>query len=90
MEIVYVRWVDSHGWSTWNDARTRIKTGLEQNLMCETVGFLIAESDDRLVVASSISLDEETTFDNLTDMEVIPRVAVLEMEVLREIDREPS
>lgn len=56
--ISYVEWVDSamvHGWSAGADLERNIGVG-----MCKTVGFLVHEDTDKIVLALNAAVDEKT------------------------------
>lgn len=89
MKVVYIRWIDSHGWWGWEDASTRIKQMLEHNLECRTVGVAVSENEDRIVLVESVSLtgtEEPFKVDTIGNGTVIPKSAIIEMEIIHEDD----
>lgn len=77
--LVYVEWVDSselYGWITPSAM-------LEEKLLCCSVGWLMEESDDRIVLGSSVSFvvspDDPKTCGTIG----IPRVAIKRMHTLK-------
>lgn len=70
---VIVRWIDSQTTDGWQD---RSVVDLNESLLCTTYGYLIAASEDRMVVAQSISPDGKEVNGQL----VIPRQAVQSIE----------
>ncbi len=74
-EIVLVHWVDSASHPYWQDGNTEYSL-----LECYSVGFLIEESVDKLVIAQSAALDPDAK--PWADVIVIPRVAVRTTECL--------
>ena len=75
-EPVYLRWVDSCNlfldrWASSDDLDEH-----EEETFCETVGFLVAETDHSLYVAGSLAPSE------IGSVMQIPRVAVKEQAYL--------
>ena len=76
--LVYVEWIDSselYGWTS----PTRM---LDENLMCFSVGWLVEESDDRIVLGSSISYVAAPDI-KTTGTLGIPKVCVVKMHTLK-------
>lgn len=69
---VIVRWIDSQTIDGWQDRAV----DLSESLLCTTYGYLIAASEDRMVVAQSMSPDGKEVNGQL----VIPRLAVQSIE----------
>ena len=78
-QAVYVRWLDSTGVSGWS--RSMPRTGLE----CSSIGWLLEEDEDSIVVAAPISgkqLQEDGELDYCADGQFrIPRCAITKMHV---------
>lgn len=75
--IVQVRWLDSwaeHGWRPVTEGAS-----LEPD-HCVTVGFLMHESDELMVIAQSISVD----IPNGAGWVSIPKVSITERRTLKE------
>jgi hypothetical protein len=73
MKIVEVSWIDSTALADgWRDKQTYIEMS---NLECTTVGYLIYESDDIIVLAMSHNPEN----DDVNHCYTIPRVCVKEM-----------
>ena len=74
MKLVIVNWVDSnliHGWRPVDDNQDKIAD-------CETVGFLVKDDDEKIVLAMSRSTD-----DNVLETISIPQRSVLDTRDLR-------
>lgn len=54
---VKVIWVDSHCWPTWEDAQEISKTAASASLKCMSVGMLVSDEEDRIVITQSVSFD---------------------------------
>ena len=68
MEKIYVKWLDSSGYNGWVD-KHEFSDDLQE---IKTVGFLVSEHEDRIVVCSHIS--DHT----LGSPIVIPKFAIIE------------
>ena len=71
MKWVYAKWVDSSGRSGWQQIDT---AHAEHSLECESLGFLIKESDDRITISAHLF----PAINNCNDTITIPRVALVE------------
>ena len=69
LKVIYVRWSDSTSWSHWRDLP------LDETDLCviETIGILIEEHKDRVVIAHSLS-----NADHCDGVMAIPKGAILE------------
>lgn len=68
-EAVYVEWVDStsaHPWTAPDDA--------PEPLVCKSIGWLVVERDDHIVVSASWDSQDPGHFDAPIS---IPRVAII-------------
>jgi L-alanine-DL-glutamate epimerase-like enolase superfamily enzyme len=83
-DIVYVRWDDSMGTTGWSEVSDydRVLDDADY-LRCESVGFLVGERPDRLLLALSKTKKGDRAADTIT----IPRAAITEFWVL--IDNSP-
>lgn len=73
-KVVEIHWVDSMATPGWFGHLEEAK----QSMLIRTVGFLVADLDDRVVITSTIS-SESLIMDPL----VIPRVAIVEQYEVR-------
>lgn len=81
-EVRYVRWLDSSGRGRWTMLSELSKETL---CYCDSVGYVLAEYDDRVVLIMSLDLraddlEAAPMGDNVT---VIPKVAILDSITLR-------
>ena len=80
---VYIEWVDSARNNDWN---TFDETDLEKSFKpveCETIGWLIQETDTYIVVTQSIGYEPEQFCGTMT----IPKCSIKKMvDMLRECD----
>lgn len=80
-KIIECIWVDSEHNSDWS----KLDDVLEEqsgSLECRSVGYLIADKDDRIILATSISADESTE-ESVSAYITIPRVAIISIRELR-------
>ena len=75
-----VRWVDTAGRSGWESWTDGTQEGVEE---ATSVGYLVAEHEDRVVLAQSITDNQERMADTLA----IPRLAIRSMEPMRLVGR---
>ena len=75
MEVVKVHWDDASSLDAWSDEDTLKSWGIT---CCETVGFLVVNEKDHVVIASS--LNTEGHYANCTN---IPRKQITAMLVYR-------
>ena len=78
-KLVLVEWVDSNGGGGWDEPKTVLRNAEENTLGCETVGWLLAENDRYLLVASSRTTSSDK---QVRDAMQIPRCAVLRVRTL--------
>ena len=76
-KIVSVYWIDSASHPYWQDEEEVFSA-----LNCHTVGFLIKENDEILVIAQSYAIDKSAK--PWADVIVIPKVSVKSQEVLKD------
>lgn len=76
--LVYVRWRDSSSTDAWQSSAAAFERCNTTNLECESVGFLMEASRDRVTMCMSRGLDLELIGDTLT----IPREAVVQIKRL--------
>lgn len=78
--MVLVRWVDSAGTSGWRPRAEAVADLDRPSIMaCLTVGYLIGEGADAIMVAASIGHDGDAVDNTLQ----IPRVAIVSIKTLR-------
>ena len=68
-EVRLVRWVDSSGMPGWNDDAEVAGHGVAD---CWSVGFVVAEDDDQVLLAGSV----DESHGNVADVIAIPKTAV--------------
>lgn len=72
-ELVRVRWLDAHGYSSWRALDVDLRSDFE----VDTVGWVVAEEDDWIAVAQSVS-----STGGMDHVYQIPKVSVLWMETI--------
>ena len=78
--IVEVEWLDAMSEGRWMDTETAISRATREVMLHRSVGYLIHETDDLILLAGS----RGETSENVADTMQIPRVAVLAVRDLRE------
>lgn len=79
-KIVEVVWADSEHFADWSKLSDVLED--QGSLDCKSVGYLIADKEDRMILATSISVDEiyeESVSAYLT----IPKAAISSVKELR-------
>lgn len=80
-KIVEVGWVDSEHGAEWKELKDVLEEQ-EESLECRSCGYLVADKEDRIVLATSISAEadrEETVSYYIT----IPKVSIMWQKELR-------
>jgi hypothetical protein len=85
-DIVEVSWIDSSSshaevWGTVKDFLANKTSTLE----CRTVGYLLFETKDRIGIAASLSLQDETEHNGISEVSgtiTIPKVSIVDQRVL--------
>ena len=81
MRKVYVRWVDSGRGSGWESPESAVAWANSDDMVCESVAFLVSECDSWILLSSSRHVVEDETQEVLQALQ-IPRRAVLDIEDL--------
>lgn len=80
-KIVECIWLDSDHHGDW-EKLSDVLEDQEGNLECRSVGYLIADKEDRIILATSITNDDETE-EQVSYYISIPKVAILSQKELR-------
>ena len=73
--IRLVHWLDSTGWNRWQDAADFVETEIpNDNMTCESIGWIIHEDDDSISIAGS-----RTAHDQIDGVIRIPKAAIVDM-----------
>lgn len=80
-QLVRLEWLDSEVSSGWSDGADFETVKLRR---VTSVGWVIAETDDALVLAAHIQLEKDGTLDVVSDAMTIPKVAIVNLRKLRE------
>jgi hypothetical protein len=70
--VEYVKWMDSYGCSSNWAPISKIDTIMQ----CETVGFVISETDELISLANSIGYETELTHEQANGVMTIPKVCI--------------
>ena len=91
MRIVYVRWEDSNSFAGWRDIKSMMGVLEVETMVCESVGIVLFDHEDRLALTHSYSLaggDKEVhEISSVMDCLLIPRSCILEVSDLYMDDR---
>ncbi|WP_158728728.1 MULTISPECIES: hypothetical protein [unclassified Flavobacterium] len=73
-KIKKIKWLDSYGCTNrW----AKIES-IAEKLICETVGFVISETDELISLANSIAYETEETVEQANGVMTIPKVSIIE------------
>lgn len=74
VKIIKITWSDSYGCtSAWEP-----KTDISTLLICNSVGFLINETNEIIVLANSIANETDRTIEQVNGIMVIPKKSIIE------------
>ena len=77
MKIEKIGWLDTHSEPSWADKAELLNDVKALDLLCHTVGCVLAETGDRLILAATWSNN-----DMVGEVVVIPRRAIISRSVL--------
>jgi hypothetical protein len=75
--MVHVQWVDSMRTGGWRSRNEAVEDFERDDLACESVGFLLAENDERVMICRDRSARL------VDDTMIIPRVAIRSVKELK-------
>lgn len=78
MKIVYVEWLDSMGEGGWITLRTAVERQ-DEPMLCRTVGWLVMEGEQSLIVTHTYREDEQAG-DDVMGCLAIPWCAITRYE----------
>ena len=84
-KIVEVAWVDSEHESSWNSLTEILEANETGTLECRSAGFLISDKPDRIILATSVSLETEELENQVSAYITIPKQAILWMKDVRPV-----
>ena len=73
-ELSWIKWIDSQSWNGWRDRNDALKWAKEETMICESVGWILYESEDRVVISSH----KAHGADMVDDVWIIPKSAIIE------------
>lgn len=80
-KMLEVVWVDSEHHADWSDIQEVLDES-KGSLECQSLGYLILDAEDRLVLATSITSDEDTE-KQISAYITIPKLCVVSTRELR-------
>jgi hypothetical protein len=73
-KIKKIKWLDSYGCTnSWRPIEK-----ITEKLICETIGYVISETDELISLANSISYETEETIEQANGVMTIPKVSIIE------------
>lgn len=81
MKLVLVEWVDSNGGGGWQSQEAAVREAAADPLTCETVGWLLDDTDRYLLVAPNRTVGRKVG--QVGDPMQIPHVAVVAVRELK-------
>jgi hypothetical protein len=79
MNIEKVGWLDTHSEPSWADRVELLDEIKTMDLLCYTIGYVLAETGDRLILAATWSNN-----DMVGEVVIIPRRVIISRSVLVE------
>jgi len=77
-----VEWLDSGRVDGWEDAQDAVRSALDDPLVCHSVGWLMHEDEQRIIVVPTRKFPFRPGTGELLSKLVIPSCAVLSMRAL--------
>ncbi len=79
-KLVWIKWVDSIGYSKWTN-EDYLKEEFEKDILCcESVGWVIKEDKDRIMIAPHKSLNTNSFDGTMT----IPKCSIKEIQEIKD------
>lgn len=75
---VKVVWIDSKAWPEWENAEVAVETAQKNPLTCVTVGVLVSDEEDRIILAQSFSYNGPDVY-NMAGVLAIPKGVIQSM-----------
>lgn len=73
-KIKKIKWLDSYGCTNhWQKIEN-----ITEKLICETVGFVVSETDELISLANSIAYETDETIEQANGIMTIPKVSIIE------------
>lgn len=85
-KLVEVVWEDAHSGTsaqTWADYNEETQAVLHNAILCNSVGYVLHDTKDRLVIASSINHDDDGEVNQVSGTMSIPRGMIRKVRVLK-------
>lgn len=81
MKVIWVRWIDSVGTDAWESLED---FDAAQSQQCESVGWLLEETEDVIALTHSIGIDGHGDPESSCGYIIIPKVAIQQQAVVGE------
>ncbi len=87
VRLEFIEWVDSNSYGRWTDSEILNKNA--KNMVCQSVGWRVSESDDNVTLVATMSAmaDQEHVDVNLYNHGIcdmtIPKCAILKRKILK-------
>lgn len=76
MELHYVKWMDHHGFSSWQPIECRTRK-YRKDCICESIGWLLDETDTEICIYAS-----KTTLGDCNDGTIILKSCILDHQII--------
>jgi hypothetical protein len=73
-KIKKIKWLDSYGCTN----RWQLIEEITEKLVCETVGYVISETNELISLANSIAYETNETIEQANGVMTIPKVSIIE------------
>ena len=80
---VEVEWLDSVSWSGWRSRKSAVEKANVDELRHRSCGYVIADNEDGLMLALSLSNTEVDDYPGVADVQMIPRACISKVKDLR-------
>jgi hypothetical protein len=78
-----IEWLDSASWNDWRDVEWYVKKATREQLLHRSCGYVLADNEDAIMLALSLTDDEDERDRMAAEVMLIPRVAILKVKELR-------
>jgi hypothetical protein len=90
LKLVLVQWVDSNCESGWQTTREALRDAGDNDLLCQTAGWVLEDVDRYLLIATSRTTSRSESKEQVCDVIQIPRGAIVSVHGLNPSRKLPS
>lgn len=77
LKLERIRWLDAETWDNWQTHEDALRTTTQGKIEADAIGFMIAETDDRVILAGMINEQ------SVASIRSIPKCAIVWREELK-------